>query len=407
MHIDDTLKQNVINELEKRVSFRLKFPDELEKEFLDYYFVKMLPYIKFSLRFGLIIYFLFGLLDYLLYPNVVQLLWAIRYGVGSLFIVWALTQFEWVESDSTLEFVQAFNLFVVGLSIIAMLSYLTFDETQKYYAGVMIVTFYIYVASGLRLKYSMAAGLMLALSYIIAAFTVLDTGNTYITNNVFFLASANVIGILSSALSERALRRDFLMSYFFYIQSIEVEKLNDQLMELSRTDELTHLANRRYFHEMAERSWSEMVGTDTPISLLMIDIDYFKLYNDMLGHQAGDRCLSMMGEILKGFERNRLDLAVRYGGEEFLLILSGTTNDEALEIATRLKDRVFGMKIPHPGSGIADFVTVSIGVATLVPSDTNDISDLIKAADEALYRAKAAGRNCVVNAGDLSAVSEL
>ncbi len=393
------LNEEVQSELGKKWFFsRLKFPAHLEKEFLRYYFAKRFDYIKLSLYVGSLIYAFFGLLDYFLYPAYVGVLWTIRFGIGVPFIVKTLVQFELCETDDCAEVAQAITMYVAGMTIIAMLSYLPYGEGESYYAGLMIVMFFNYAASGMRLKYSIATGVLLTLSYMVIAFTARQTGGYYMINNRFFLLSTNIVGTLASALKEKAVRRDFLLTYSLLLQKAEIERLNTKLQQLSRTDELTRLANRRYFHHLMEKDWKRLTGSHIPISLLMIDIDYFKNYNDALGHQAGDRCLTLIAEVIRQFQRNADDLAVRYGGEEFILVLPETPNGEAITIALRLRQAIMELKMRHPNSSVSSFVTVSIGVATGVPSERNSPADLIKAADEALYRAKSTGRNCVVNA---------
>lgn len=168
-----------------------------------------------------------------------------------------------------------------------------------------------------------------------------------------------------------------------------------RLGRLSETDSLTGLGNRRRFDRFLEQEWRASRRRRTALSLLLIDVDFFKPYNDGYGHPAGDRCLQRIGGVLAGFARRPRDLSARYGGEEFALILGDTEETEALRNAERLRRAIYALALPHGYSRVADRVTVSIGTATLIASPAHSIDDLLRLADEALYEAKHQGRNRV------------
>jgi diguanylate cyclase (GGDEF)-like protein len=127
----------------------------------------------------------------------------------------------------------------------------------------------------------------------------------------------------------------------------------------------------------------------------MIDVDFFKTFNDSLGHPAGDECLRLIASTLPDYVRRAGETIARYGGEEFAILLPNTTEKEGVEIAQTICDGIAGLNIEHPASGVADKVTVSIGVCGAAPGQLDDSQELIKRADQALYEAKASGRNCV------------
>lgn len=185
------------------------------------------------------------------------------------------------------------------------------------------------------------------------------------------------------------------------IKAIEQEKnklttSNEELKRLSFVDGLTEVANRRYFDEFFLREWERALRDRTPISLIMIDIDYFKAYNDTYGHQAGDQCLQQVAQLLRDIVKRSTDLAARYGGEEFAVVLPNTNMTGATSIAEALRTGVEMLHIPHSGSSINDFVTISLGVSTISPEPNLSPNSLIGFADSALYRAKQSGRNNVV-----------
>jgi diguanylate cyclase (GGDEF)-like protein len=169
----------------------------------------------------------------------------------------------------------------------------------------------------------------------------------------------------------------------------------DKLREVASVDGLTGIANRRKFDETAVNLYGHCRREQQPLSLVMIDVDCFKLYNDCYGHQAGDACLQLVAARLSSGLRRSLDLAARYGGEEFGCIVPNAPAAKAAELAEQLRVAVEALKIEHQESTVAEVVTVSIGVASLVPDGTVSIPDFLEYADRQLYLAKRNGRNQV------------
>jgi diguanylate cyclase (GGDEF)-like protein len=190
------------------------------------------------------------------------------------------------------------------------------------------------------------------------------------------------------------------------LTNIELEEKNQRLNEIAVRDGLTGAANRRAFDDHLQAEWNRSLRNDDPVSLIMLDIDYFKNYNDCYGHLAGDACLKRVADVLlsKGYTRRPGDLSARYGGEEFAIILSATDEIAASKIGKRICVDVAEMKIPNKEVPvIEDFnvVTISAGVASMVPQTGDTPDQLIKAADEALYYAKSQGRNRSVSRSDI------
>ena len=168
---------------------------------------------------------------------------------------------------------------------------------------------------------------------------------------------------------------------------------------LAVTDGLTWLFNRRHFNLTLAQEWARASRNGRSLSLVLLDIDHFKRYNDAYGHQAGDACLIEVAGVFKAHARRSGDCAARYGGEEFALILPELSSAQAGEIPERIRQAVAELALPNSGSD-SGIVTVSIGVAARVPGDTMRPEDLLRLADEALYAAKHEGRNRVVSASD-------
>jgi diguanylate cyclase (GGDEF)-like protein len=170
---------------------------------------------------------------------------------------------------------------------------------------------------------------------------------------------------------------------------------NDRLTVIASIDMLSGLANRRGFQSRLDFEWMKAEQFEAELSLLMIDVDHFKLFNDTYGHPEGDACLTRLGETLAGIAAQTMGFAGRYGGEEFCLLLPNTDGARAIEIGERVRVAVESLAMPHSTSNYQT-VTVSIGVASAKPSNTQSPADLIEAADAALYAAKHRGRNAVV-----------
>ncbi len=181
----------------------------------------------------------------------------------------------------------------------------------------------------------------------------------------------------------------------------ELKKANEELQHLANSDGLTAVGNRRLFEDFFAGEWHRAIRFKTEISLIMLDIDHFKFFNDTYGHQAGDDCLKKVAEALRKTIHRPTDLVARFGGEEFAIVLGGTDLEGALIIAEQAMENIKDLKIPHGKSPTSEYLTISIGVATTFVKFQMPESELIRAADEALYKAKKNGRNQIVT-NDLS-----
>jgi diguanylate cyclase (GGDEF)-like protein len=179
-------------------------------------------------------------------------------------------------------------------------------------------------------------------------------------------------------------------------RTADLAEANHKLEALSVTDGLTQLANRRHFDQAFDQEWQRAVRQGSPVSLVMIDVDHFKAYNDHYGHLAGDECLKQLAAVLQRTVRRAGELAARYGGEEFVVLLPGHDVDSALTEAQRIRTAVESLSLPHKASDTAEVLTLSLGVASRVPQLAEDPYGLVQQADEALYLAKHQGRNRVV-----------
>jgi len=179
----------------------------------------------------------------------------------------------------------------------------------------------------------------------------------------------------------------------------QLAEANQQLKQFSYIDGLTAIANRRKFDDVLMTTWRRSQQEGAPVSLILIDVDYFKRYNDALGHEAGDHALMKVAKAISASLFRVKDLAARYGGEEFAVILPETALDDALSVAERVRASIIALELPHPASSVLPVVTVSLGVAQWRPTAFCEPSALINLADKGLYQTKAAGRNQVGTLG--------
>lgn len=182
---------------------------------------------------------------------------------------------------------------------------------------------------------------------------------------------------------------------FFALREMQkqLERSNAELQRLSSLDGLTGIANRRQFDETLRREWQRAQRDSAPLSLILLDIDYFKLYNDSYGHQRGDECLKRVAHALASTISRPADLVARYGGEEFVAVLPGTDAKGAEKLAERFRRSVQALEIDHGASNAGEHVTISAGIATVIPEVDTSVDSFVESADRALYLAKEQGRN--------------
>ena len=177
---------------------------------------------------------------------------------------------------------------------------------------------------------------------------------------------------------------------------LELKRYRDLLEQQSLCDGLTCIANRRHFDSVFEKEWRRAVRSGEALSLVFLDIDFFKRYNDYYGHLAGDDCLRQVGSVLKDSLKRAGDLVARYGGEEFIIVLPATSQADAIQVGEKVRANIESLKVAHKMSEVSDYVTVSVGVATILPEKEIDPATLLKKVDHALYQAKSKGRNRVI-----------
>lgn len=243
--------------------------------------------------------------------------------------------------------------------------------------GNIFFTFYIYLLLGLSFRESIIAAspiLVISIAFGIA----LDTP----VHKIAYVVFSQLIGMYTSYRLEQDARE-------IYDSLLRLE-------ETSRTDGLTGVYNRGMFDDFLPRAWRQAAREGQSIGLLLVDVDHFKAYNDSLGHQAGDECLSRVAAALDQSVKRPLDFVARYGGEEFVIVLYATKADYLERFAATLRAELKALNLPHPASPTADRVTISIGAGVFYPGDGHDAEEAISRVDSALYDAKSRGRDTAV-----------
>jgi|Deesub1362B_J571_1020462.scaffolds.fasta_scaffold00010_134 diguanylate cyclase (GGDEF)-like protein len=381
----------------------LLFPLSLEKEFIDFYLKRNLTQLRRSVIIGWALYSVFGILDRVIYSEFIKEFWLIRYAILSPLAIGFYIYLRLNKKPSDI-FIQSFYsliIFIAGLGLITMLVITSEDKTQPYFEGIMLTIFYAYIFTGLRFYFATASALAITLCYFLALSYSLYLPVPLQINNTFGLLAANMVGIFGSYSMESYIRRDFLQSRQLESERSKLKKENVELTIQSRIDPLTNLLNRRAFEETLANEIKRAERHEYPLSLLILDIDNFKLYNDIYGHLKGDECLKKVASVLLKYARRAGDTVARYGGEEFVILLPGTSINVTEDIAERIRQEIELMKILHIGNPPINVVSVSIGGISLIPSKELKEDDIIRAADEAMYTAKRDGKNRVVIVGQL------
>lgn len=364
------------------LGFRLlRFVRPLELEYRQYMSEDSFDLKRIALSVAMVLWLAFALLDFSLIQSP-QLWWmlAVRMLVLVLLMVcgFLVLQRRHVHLLVPLSLTCIVGLGVGAAAVVGIAH--TVDTTYPY-EGLLLVSMAAYFLVGLRLSEAIASSLLVLLAYV---FLELLAGLPIprLINNGLFLLFGNLMGAVGCYLLEFKSREHFLVSRLMRV--------------LADHDSLTGLHNRRSFNRQLERLWRQAQRENQSLALLLCDIDHFKAYNDCYGHQAGDNVLQRVGAVLADAARRPLDMSVRLGGEEFAVLLYDITDEQARERAEALRESLQRLGIRHERSDTAEMVTMSVGVACLLPAEEGEIAQLYERADRALYEAKAFGRNQVV-----------
>jgi diguanylate cyclase (GGDEF)-like protein len=284
-----------------------------------------------------------------------------------------------------------------GMAVLVMLPEFTGSSLMKQAAYIGIVHAAVVIGALLGLRFLPAVVAMWLGGYTGVGLALLaGRSPEWLILHQTLTAGCGVATVVSWLLERRS-RQVFLQQSLLSLEKSRSDAMAERMKEMSRHDALTGLANRRHFDEVLQQEWQRCLRDGTSLSLVFLDVDFFKPYNDLYGHQAGDECLKRVGSILSDYARRPGDLGARFGGEEFVVLYPQTGPQSLQQMAETLRARVAEAGIPHERSSIAGHVTVSIGTASIVPESSFTPEQLVAAADHAVYEAKRRGRNRVVN----------
>ena len=379
--LDDVRASPCAEQLE--AGFRsLRFKPLLEGEYREHMLGGTYGFKRIALYAGILLWLMFAAFDFiLLQSHVIWWVFAVRMAVLAMLLVF-LGLFIQRRHTHLLQPLTVVSILAlgVGASVVVGIAHITHPAYP--YEGLLLICMAAYFLVGLRLSEALTCSLAILLVYVAMELAV-DVPLARLASNMLFLVIGNLMGAIGCYLLEYKSREHFLVSRLMRV--------------LADHDSLTGLHNRRSFNRQFERLLRQAQREGHTLALLLCDIDHFKAYNDRYGHQAGDKVLERIGDLLSAAARRPLDMAVRLGGEEFALLLYDSDQAQAQQCAEALCASLEQLAIEHLGSDTADRVTMSIGVACLQPGESGSLAQLYEGADRALYKAKAAGRNQVMS----------
>lgn len=383
---------------------KLRFNGQLEQGFQTAYSRHFNRYIRWVMLASTTIFLLSGIYDFLLLAPHQGRIWEVRYLLGApplvLLSAYSFSHNFWRFQQLVL----LIYILVITLSLALMAAISLPSQNTIYFTGALIAQMAGLNIMRLQFRYAVV-GCITMVVFEVLVLAMFNYSLEKILTDVYFYGSVTLVSLMGNYFLERFARQDYLQKRLLDHEQERLKEMNQHLQHLVTSDALTGIANRRNFDETIQDEWRRAQRGHYPVSLLMIDIDFFKPYNDYYGHQKGDECLKQVGKILGTHGKRAGDLVARYGGEEFAIISAGTSYKDAIGFAQKICRSVANAKIPHAASPIANIVTASIGVATVIPLVDQQVKDLIADADKNLYQAKANGRNGVF--GDQPTLSRL
>jgi len=377
----------------------LSFQDpRLERHFRNNYSRRYRFQSLMAMKVALALFALFAVLDWLLYPQLVKQLWGIRFCLALpallaiLVLLLGKAYFRYGQQLMVL------SLIVANVAVVAMTVVIPAELNDVYVAGLMLVALYGYTVARLRFVWATAGNWFGVIAYNLANIWWGDASHWDLVAGNFFCISTNVMGMVASYSMEYDSRRGFLLQQQLRRERSQLNLVNRRLEKQALTDELTGLANRRCFFERFHEEWRRARREQQYLALVMIDVDHFKDFNDTYGHQAGDACLKQVATVFRQHARRAGDVPARLGGEEFVLLLPDASPRSACEAAEAVRKGVAEMEIhiPQQGLPVGRKISISCGIAAVVPEPELGPESLLAQADKALYQAKEQGRNRVV-----------
>lgn len=375
-----------------RQGFRgLRFPVALERAFVIQHadertFKLIVAGLHSLLVFGGIL-----LADYMMMPKELPRAIAMRIGLYAPVVLVLLRVLHQLSLPQLNEWmVVLVGLFASGIMVFLSV---TSAEPLAYVKLVELIIVIIYVAVFARFWPMVVLSVFVMAIHLVFMSAAQDVIGTVKISSFLLLATTMMFALYGTYKREHNDRLAFLLDLREQALRQTLHEASERLDTMARTDALTGVPNRRFFDEFLAQAWSRAVAQTQPLSLLLIDVDHFKAFNDRYGHQAGDRCLCVVADAIASCLRRPVDVLARWGGEEFVVVLAEADAEAAADVAQRVRQAVQDCALPHAASVTARMVTVSVGVATAWPRADGGQADLLHRADTALYQAKATGRN--------------
>lgn len=373
----------------------LRFPGVLEKAYREHHRQQWLLLTRVSMLVGIVLFAGYALVDFWVFPQQVESLWTMRLAVATPVGIAVFAYTFFARNDTQIQIAYSLLIVNAGAAISVMIIQLPPGTAHFYSSGIVLVIAFTYIVATLRLWYATVTSLLISAIYMVAIVRFREANIDLILSSCADLASINLIGFYAGLVIEVYTRRDFARITLSELDRRRLASNNIELRDLSERDPLTDVANRRTLEKFLNDAWQRAAWHSLPVSVLMLDLDHFKRFNDEHGHQAGDECLKKVAECASEMVREPADLIARYGGEEFVVVLTGTDALAATSIAERIRQAIESAEMPNPDSEEPLAITASVGVATHWPAAGGHPSRLIRAADQVLYQAKREGRNCV------------
>lgn len=379
--------------VDQRGGLRLRFSARLERQFQDYYAKTFRNYRRASMMIALLVIGAVGLLDVVVFGEYWKTIALVRYGLGVPFVTIAgVLVFSKYYERLQQQIITQCCLFISFTATVLLL--VGPDSAYPLYLSAYLLLA-LFAGTIARLAFRRAAMVML-LTFIGFNCLILwwrpQPIEVIASYNAYFACCA-LMALAANFYMEMSIRREFVHSKLIRLERSQLKDVNQQLQHMATIDPLTGVNNRRQLEKSLDAEWRRASRNNKQLSLLMVDIDAFKKYNDGYGHQAGDNCLERVAKCIDSSFKRSADSVARYGGEEFVVLLPETGAEQAEQLAESLCENVRNLGIQHEYSEAADVVTLSVGVVTCEPDMNGNFEKMVHWADLALYEAKESGRN--------------
>jgi diguanylate cyclase (GGDEF)-like protein len=366
---------------------QLRFAPETEAEFATYFIQRSLPRARWATAIYLALVAVVTAINMRgsmapLAEELQQPIYLLRLGVACPALVLILAATVIPELQRHYQWITATAVIVTGMSVMFISGIAAANGQPQFQMGDVLVVVYATLFLGLLARPVVIVASALMLSFIgIGWYIGVGIEHLIFASSVVF--ATTLMSVLSALRMERLLRANF----------IENRLLND----IAERDGLSGLYNRRMFDNLTTRLWSQAQRNRDALQVILVDIDQFKAYNDLYGHQAGDTCIRRVASIIARAAKRPFDFCARYGGEEFALVLYAPSGNDPTSVPEQIRREIVALDIPHANADGTRMLTVSIGSATAQSDTKRSLAGLIQTADEALYRAKKLGRNRVLH----------